>query len=426
VRAGFVLLLGLWLQAAGAQTPTASPEYFQYHRSVTTAATSGEACAVIDPEIFPHAAPSLKDLRLYQGGQAIPYAITLSEPEQLDSEPAKVLNLGMKDGAVVFDLEMPGRAYTDVALDLGGKDFLATATVSGMNSLGDGGTRLGEFTLFDLSSQRLSRNTTLHLQESSFRYLHVSMTASAAPGAAGLTVGPQMVRGAMVPPSREAQTLFTTAITIKDIQQRGRETVGSVVAPARMPVERISFVLASSYKGNFSRGVRVTAQAEGEPAPETASGTILHVHLANRGREVQQEELSVPAVMGANLKDSAKVEVAVENGDDVPLPIAAILVEMRERKLCFDAKARSGSGLELYYGDSVLMAPQYDFARLFSPSGSVAQAQIGPEQRNAAYRERPDTRSFEERHPGLLWVVLLIVICVLAVVALRSSKALPR
>jgi hypothetical protein len=420
------LLLGLWVQAAGAQGPTASQEYFEYHRSVTTAANSGEACAVIDPGIFPHAAPSLKDLRLYQGGQAVPYAITLSEPAQLDSEQARVLNLGMKGGAVVFDLEMPGRAYTDVALDLGGKDFLATATVAGMNSLGDAGTRLGEFTLFDLSSQRLSRNTTLHLQESSFQYLHVSMTASPAPGAVEFAVGPQMVLGATVPPSREAQTLFTTAITIKDIQQRGRETVGSAVVPARMPVERVSFVLASSYKGNFSRNVRVTAQVTGEPALDTAGGTILHVHLMNRGREVQQDELSVPAVMGANLKDSAKVEVAVENGDDMPLPITAIVLEMRERKLCFDEKAALGTGLELYYGDSALMAPQYDFARLFSPSESLAQAQIGPEQKNASYRERPDTRSFEERHPGLLWVVLLIVICVLAVVALRSSKALPR
>ena len=426
MRAGLVLLFGLWLQTAGAQGPTASQEYFRFHRSVTTGANSGVACAVIDPAIFPNAAPSLKDLRLYQGGQAVPYAITLSEPEQIDSEPARLLNLGVKGGAVVFDLEMPGRAYTDVMLDLAGKDFLATATVSGMNTLGDTGTRLGEFTLFDLSSQRLSRNTTLHLQESSFRYLHVSMTASAATGTAGFVAGPEMVRGAMVPPSREAQTLFVTAVTIKDIQQRGRETVGSAMVPARMPVERVSFVLAPSYRGNFSRNVRVTAQAAGEAGAETASGTILRVHLTNRGREVQHEELSVPAVIGANLKDSAKVEAAIENGDDVPLPITAILLEMRERRLCLEAKAVSGGGLELYYGDSALSAPQYDFARLFSASGSVAQAQLGPEQRNANYRERPDTRSFEERHPGLLWVVLLIVICVLAVVALRSSKALPR
>jgi hypothetical protein len=353
----------------------------------------------------------------------VPYAITLSEPAQPDSEAARVLNLGMKSGAVVFDLEMPARPYTDVALDIAGKDFLATATVSGGNTVGEAGTRLGEFTLFDLSSQRLSRNTTLHLQESSFRYLHVAMTASPAPGSVPLVVGPQMVQGAMVPPSREAQTLFTTAVTISDIQQRGRETIGSVTVPAKLPVERVSFVLAPAYKGNFSRSVNVKAETEGESVPESANGTILRVHLTQAHREVQQQQLSVPAVMGANLKSSAKVEVVVDNGDDVPLPITAILLEMRQRRLCFDASG--GTGLELYYGDSALLAPQYDFARLFSGVTGTAVAQLGPEQTNEGYRARPDTRSFEERHPGLLWVALLVVICLLAVVALRSSKALP-
>ena len=422
----FLVLFALWLQSAGSQAPTASPQYFHYHRSVTTAAGSGEACAIVDPGIFPNAAPSLKDLRLYQGGREVPYAITLSEAEQPDSDHARIFNLGTRGGAIVFDVEMPARSYTDVALDLSGKDYLATATVSGMDSPDGAPTRLGEFTLFDLSSQHLSHNTTIHLQESSFRFLHVAITASAAPGATGFVPTPQMVQGVTVPPSREAQTLFTTAISINDIQQRGRETVGSVSLPARLPIERVSFVPSPSYKGNFSRNVRITAHPAGDSAPETASGMIQRVHLTEAGREIRQQQLSVPAVLGANMQDSAKLEVAVENGDDVPLPITAILLEMRQRKLCFNPAANSGSGLELFYGDSALAAPQYDFARLFSPSASLMQAQLGPEQKNDVYRERPDMRSMSERHPGLLWIVLLIVICILAVVALRSSKALPR
>jgi hypothetical protein len=41
---------------------------------------------------------------------------------------------------------------------------------------------------------------------------------------------------------------------------------------------------------------------------------------------------------------------------------------------------------------------------------------------NPAYRARPDVRPLTDRHPHLLWVVLLTVICVLAIVAIRSSK----
>ena len=71
---------------------------------------------------------------------------------------------------------MPSRPYTEVALDLDGQDFLATATVSGTRDPNDrSSTSLGEFTLFDLTSQHLSHNTTLHLQESSFPYLHIEL-----------------------------------------------------------------------------------------------------------------------------------------------------------------------------------------------------------------------------------------------------------
>jgi hypothetical protein len=49
-------------------------------------------------------------------------------------------------------------------------------------------------------------------------------------------------------------------------------------------------------------------------------------------------------------------------------------------------------------------------------------AQLDPEQFNRAYRDRPDTRPLTERHPHLLWIVLLVVLCILAVVAIRSAK----
>lgn len=419
----FVALLQAVSSSAQQQGP-AEQQYFRFQRNVIPTTGRGQACSVIDPAIFPNAAPSLKDLRLYQNGHEIPYAITLSEPEQPDSDAARVLDLGMRKGALVFLLGMPARSYTDVVLDLAGKNYLATAKVDGMDSLGGTPTRLGEFTLFDLSAQHLSRNTTLHLQESSFRFLRVAITASPAPGSEPFIVTPKMLQGAIVPPSREAQTVFTTAVTIRNIQQRQHQSVGTVLLPPRLPIERVSFVLPPSFAGNFSRDVHISAYVQGESVVEAAGGTIHRVHLNEAGREVRQEQLSVPAVLGANLQESAKLEVAVDNGNDVPLPITAIVLEMRQRELCFDAA--SAPRPELFYGDPALPAPQYDFSRLFSPSAHIIQAQLGPEQRNAGYRVRPDSRSNAERHPDLIWVVLLIVVCVLAVVALRSSKALPR
>ena len=427
-----LLALLLWQAAdAGLHTPVADPQFLRYQRTITQSTGAGTFCVTIDPQIFPHAAPSLKDLRIYQtstGNQSreIPYAVTLSEPVQQDSDPARVINLGMRGRTVVFDLAMPSRPYTEVTLDLDGKDFLATATVSGSKEPNAAAsTRLGDFALFDLTSQHLSRSTTLRLQESSFPYLHIELNASPAGNRTFVPMA-GMVRGATVPPSREAQSLYTTAAETTAITQRGRETVATFNLPERVPIERVSFTLAPDFKSNFSRDVRITDRPIDSPASsaETITGTILRVHLNQSGREIRQQQLSIAATLGSNLQSAATVEVAIQNGDDAPLPITSVHLEMRERKLCFDSPGTQS--LMLFYGDPTLTAPRYDYARFFSPANSIHAAQLGPELPNRVFHPRPDSRPLTERHPDLLWIVLLVVICALGVVALHSSKKLPR
>ncbi len=244
---------------------------------------------------------------------------------------------------------MPERAYTGVTLDLDPEvhDFIATATVSGSDALGGKATALGSFTLFDLASQRLSRDTTIPLQESTFRYLHIELNFAYAPGveADHWPFSPAIVLGASVPPSREAQSVYTTVAETASIATKGRESVATFAVPARVPVERVSFAVAPGFTGNFSRDVKVSALTEPDksdddgraPLPEEVSGSILRVRANEAGREIRTEQLGVPAILGANMQHAAKVEVAVENGDDQPLPIAAVRLEMRQRKICFEA-----------------------------------------------------------------------------------------
>jgi hypothetical protein len=428
MKSALLAVLIVWQTAAPApKTSLDLQQYSRYRRTIALPAGAGQTCAVIDAQMFPHAAPSLKDVRLYQDGQELPYAITLSEPVQVDSAAARVLNLGTRGRSIVFDLEMTDRPYTDVDLDLAGQDYLATATVTGLDTpQSSRATQLSEFTLFDLTSQHLSHSTTLHLQESSFPYLHIVLTISPAPGTHGFAAVPGMVKGATVPPSREAQSVYTIAAQTTDIAQQGRRSVASFALSKRIPVEQISFVLAPGFKGNFSRDVHISDRPTGTPksAAETIDGTILRVHLTQAGHEVRQQQLSVPAILGANLQSPATVEVAVDNGDDNSLPITAIQLEMRQRKLCFSAP--TAQPVTLFYGDAGLDAPQYDYARLFSTIAHANSAQLGPEQLNPTYRPRPDTRPLTERYPDLLWIALLAVICILAVVALHSARKVHR
>jgi hypothetical protein len=454
MKAAALMAILLWQAAPANEPPVAQPGYLRYLRALTVPAGAGQACAVLDAQVFPHAEPALIDLRIFPPSAAtgaqheVPYAITMSEAVTEETQPARLLNLGGEGGKIVFDLEMPERAYSDVTLDLdpNAANFLATATVTGMDELGGKGksTALGSFTLFDLSSQHLSRDTTLPLEESTFRYLHVVLSVSPAPGSApGATLLPAMVRGAQVPPSREEQILYTTVAETSSLETVGRESRATFEVPARVPVERVEFVPAPGFKANFSRDVKVTATAEplpkgapkasaaeGEidndqraPLAETVTGNILRVHANEAGREIRTEELGFPAILGANLQRAAKVEVDIENGDDQPLPIAQVRLEMRQRELCFDAGTARGADLALYYGDPALLGPVYDYERLFVAADRPLAATLGPEQLNPQFTPRPQAPlSFTERHPQVLWIALIAAICALGLVAIRSSR----
>jgi Protein of unknown function (DUF3999) len=436
-----LLLFALLLWQSAPVPVSTNQQYLRFQRTITVPAP-GQSCAVIDPQLFPHAGPSLKDLRLFQSGQPIPYAITLSEPQQPDSDTAQIRNLGLRNRNIVFDVEMPARPYTDAILDLAGQDFLATATVSGTRDPNYANqTHLGDFTLFDLTSQHLSRSTTLHLQETNLPYLHIELSLASAPNTEISTATPQhlssqhlssqmlnnpevllkIVKGVTVPPSREAQSIYTTAARTTTITQNHQLSVATFNLPERIPIERVSFDIAPTYKANFSRDVHISDHPADSPA-ESLTGTILRVNLTQAGREIRQQQLSVPATLGSNMQSSAIVSVMVDNGDDHPLPITAVRLETRQREICFEAP--STQPLTLFYGDPALTAPVYDYDRLFTQSAAFHTAQLGPEQFNPAYHSRPDTRPITERNPHLLWIVLLAVICILAIIAIRSSRTI--
>jgi hypothetical protein len=421
-------LLGLallQLAASSAPGPTPDRHHLRYQRAVNVApGPSPHACAVLSADLFSHAAPSLTDLRLYDGADELPYVLTLSDAATPTNDPATVSNLGTQSGRIVFDLQMPARSYTNVTLALAARDFLATARVSGERP-GVPATQLGEYTLFDLTSQHLSRSTTLGLQESTFPVLHVELTFTPAPGAPAQIFSPAIVTGASVPPSREAQTLYTPVAETSTLLHRNHRTIAEFHIPARVPVERIAFVLPPGFQSNFSRPVLLTAQAGADPGnlAEQLSGEISRVNLPSPATGIHHEQLTVPATLGSNMQTDAVVAVAIADGDDRPLPIASVRLEMRQRQLCFDPPAAAPI---LYYGDSELHAPVYDYARLFAPTAPVRIATLDPEQPNPAYTPRADSRPFTERHPELLWLVLLAAVGALGFTAFRSAKSLPK
>ena len=424
MRAGAIaLMLAAMLQSAGAPAPAVRD--FQYVRGLdVTPGTATPACSALDGTVYAHARPALADVRLFAGEVEVPYALTLSEAAA-GADAARVLNRGVRGRHIVFDLAMPSRPYTEVKLDLAAEDFVARARVIGSQRPGEeAGTYLGTFTLFDLTTQGLAGNRILPLPESTYPYLHVDLDVISAGDAepASSILDAAMVRGAEVPPSREAQTVYTTVARTASIAQQGRETVAEFTLPAHLPVERISFDLVPGTAANFSRSVSIRARAQGtaDAMTEVLEGQISRVKMTEHGQQLNVESLSVPATVGSNAQTVAELEVAVDNGDDRPVQLAAVRLEMRERRLCFDVPA-SGAVM-LYYGDPGLRAPVYDYSRTFNPAAAIRIAVLQPERPNPLYQPVTEVKPFTERHPALMWLALLAVVAVLGAMAVRSGR----
>ncbi|MDR3755045.1 MAG: DUF3999 family protein [Terracidiphilus sp.] len=412
-------LAAFWLLIFTAPTPEI--RYFQFERPVVKPAPSaGQTCAVVDPGVFAHALVGLADLRLYQSTTETPYVLRVAAPVASAGQSLSLLNVGKSGNQTVFDAAMPSGSYSDIQLNIDGRNFLATVAVSGSQTQTSvSRTKLGSFTIFDLTQQRLGRSTILHLPQSDFRFLHFQI--------AGL-ITPQNVTGLSVVEVPVVLPKYVTVTQTATGTQKGRDSVFEFTVPARTPVGRIVFV-PGAQPSSFSRDVQVKVapvarppadDSTAPPQPFTFNGNILRVHSIQNGHRIDEEHLAVDAP--SDLDSPTKWTVTIENGDDAPVQITSIRLEMMERDLCFDAAA--GAAYTLYYGDSALAAPQYDYAALFVPADNAVATQLGAETANSAYQPRPDMRPFTEKHPALLWMALILVMMLLGAVAFRSVKAI--
>lgn len=398
----------------------ATPElrYFQYERPVLgTPAVASQTCLTLDAGIFAHAAPRLADLRLYRDSSETPYVIRLSAPVQAAATPINPLNLGMQGKQTVFDAAMPEGSYSDLDLDIAAQDFIATVTVSGSHAQAGGETRLGSYTIFDLTRQKLGRSTVLHLPESNFGYLHFQITGP---------ITPANITGLTVERLPESQPRYQPVAQSAQGLQENHATVFELTVPAHVPVDRL-ILAPGSEPAMFSRDVRIAVEptlakpandeADLPPEPSIYTGNLLRLHSTQDGHRIDEERLALDAPT-AGFATPAKWTIRIENGDDVPL-VGSIQLQMLERELCF---ATAGNArYTLFYGDPALPAPVYDYSALFSLQTNAARATAGAEQRNPIYQSRPDQRPFTEKHPGLLWAALIAVIALLGGIALRSS-----
>jgi Protein of unknown function (DUF3999) len=391
-------------------TPEPSISYFTNVLDIRISQAGAQNYFVVDEEIWNRARPDLADLRIYDGESQVQYALSEQRGRTSSQETAaKILNLGSVGGRTEFDLDMfdgnTGQIgeYDRIRLNLDAKDFVVTASVAGSNELGAKmATQLPPATLYDFTREELGSNPVLKLPPSSFRYLHVKLSAG---------ISPPQVKGASIYNLQETKAVWTGVGSCGAPSQIARTTVIGCNAPLHVPVDRVRFHVDPK-QVNFRRAIVLSDASD----HYYGTGEITRVRMNRAGTTVVSEEMDVPI----EDRGSGQLMITVDNGDNPPLAISGQLLSV-ERRLYFETQGKSL--LRLYYGDDELQSPVYDYARFFKADPAAARAEVGPGSHNPAYRGRPDDRPWSERHKAILWLAMLLAVVVLAALAIRGLKA---
>ena len=383
-----------------------SISYFKYQRPVEVSGT-GQRYIAVDENIWRHARPDLGDLRLYSNQTETPYAlITESGSEQRQRTTVPVLQQSTVSGKTQFLVDMSALAeYDHVNLSLASKNFVAHADVEGSDDLhGKQWASLGDSILYDLSKENLGGNNTLRLPRSTYKYLRVNIDGP---------VKPQDVAGAVSEMAEEQPAAWRDVGVgiIPKQEQGGKDTVFTFDVAGNVPVEQVTFSIDPA-QPNFQRSVEI----QNENGAGIGSGEINRIHMVRDGQKIDSED----QVVSFSANGQKIIKVVIRNGDDPPLKLAGIRLQQLERRIYFDIPVQGQ--LTLYYGDEKLEQPVYDYAKLFLRDKSPVAVQLGPEVSNSAYTERPDERPWSERHPAVLWVVIIAAVLVLGGVALQSLR----
>jgi len=379
--------------------------YFKYHRKMSTPGAGGQHYAVVDENMLRHALPNLRDLRIYTAGKEIPYVSKIMRGSlQSEQSAIRILQPGIVGGKTQLLLDMSGLAeYDRVTLGIVTKNYVAHALVDGQDDPhGSHWVTLGTTTLFDLSEERLGRNSTLQIPVSTYRYLRVTLDNQ---------VKPTDILSASAGIERAQAAVWHDLSSEPKQMQQGKDTILTFDVPENVPVERV-LITVDPAQGNFQRGIELW----NEKGESLAAGEINRIHLQRSGRKIDVER----PWLNTGIRSQGKLRAVIHNGDDASLKIRGALLQFYERRIYFDCEM--STPLELYYGDEKLDAPVYDYAQLFQNGPNAEQLQLAAEEANAEYAARPDERPWSERYPALLWAAILAAVMTLGGIAVKSIR----
>ena len=377
--------------AAGAEVDRAD---FRYARPLVGKPSGEPVLVEPDGALFEHSLPGFADLRIADArGREIAWR-RIPIQRSIAPEAVPVLNSGRQGrfAVALLDLGAKRKVRDRVTLEVPDRGFVGRAVALGADDRHGPFTRLSATGIYDARGAQPARSTVAVFPPSDFRYLLVRAS------------GVSRIVGASVSGARERPQLLRRTPRSVSLRQEERHTIVNLDLGFRnVPVDEL----------------RITAKTARYERPVAILGSNF------RPRFVPLTTARIfrfPGSTSAPIPIEARhryIRIEVGNGDDAPLRGIEVSAWSRSHALLLEGG--HPPPYTVYYGNSSVNAPSYDFARL--PTGALeakraAQGRLGSERENPAFEPPPDTRSFTARNPELVTGALALAALALGAVGL--------
>ena len=390
--------------------------HWKYFKSVQLPGVSSKqiVSVTLDNELISHTASLEREVRLVEGqASEVAFNLVADSDEILEDNKVNVavLNkavLGGKYQQFICDLGAPGRVTNRLVLETSSHNFVRRADIEGSE---DGRKWLSlarGLHIFDWSEGRRLR---LEFPDSTYRFLKVLLWLD---GGAPLDIqGAAVSRHEKI--SGELEPV-PVALHSRQLQtpQRFSEWLFDF-GHDRPLVNRCIFDVTNQ---NFRRRVDL---AVSDDITQWQPGPTLEIFRTTSGG-FKDEFTTVET----NALNHRYLRIRIMYGDDRPLDVTSISFRRFVRRVVFEFNPTQS--YRLFYGNPSAQLPSYDLAALEPGSGttSLPKGSLARQEINPSYLEPRDRLPWSERHPRLLWTVLLIVVLLLAALLIRSVKLMGR
>jgi Protein of unknown function (DUF3999) len=383
---------------AFAQNSTASWPYF-----VELDVGAGQPAVydlVVPFEVMDKASRDLSDLRIYdQLGREIPYALRVRR----DASGMRTINVrmfnqgtvGSSTNEVVLDLGENAGEHNAVEIESSGDNFRRRVEIEGSDARDWRRLNTGDVIFSFTGSNGLVGSKRINYPTSRYRYLRVRVSADELSDDEIPEINDVRVLMAV----REKGELVTWGVNVPPPQllrhQGAPASSWTIDLGARVPCDRLALNFIDQ---SFSRPFYLEA-IDGQDVRLVTSG-----ELTRRAADGEK-----PLVINFNEEAYTRtLKLVVTDHSNPTLALISIEPSAPARQLVFELREPAVQPLRLFFGNSKIAPPHYDFEKELSGKLSKGATRIKVEAAKPNPEYKPEPLPFTERVPWLIYLVLAV------------------